>query len=230
MAGGRQVFGRDKALKPGAKILDSAMLLPHGRALSFAPEIVAFLATLFDDQVLAFQTLHFEVGSTQAIHQDTAYVVVDREPMKLAASWIALEDVRLGTGELVFYPRGHRIAEHLYQDGTSKHWNVNRDGHPQHDAHLLYLRQEAARRGLPEAHFLPKKGDALIWHADLPHGGGTISQAGVTRRSLVTHYCPMSQEPYYLQFIPAERRRKVGVGDRNAWCSMYFPPERILTS
>lgn len=41
-------------------------------------------------------TLHFEVGSTQAIHRDTAYVVVKDEPLKLVASWIALADVTPG--------------------------------------------------------------------------------------------------------------------------------------
>jgi phytanoyl-CoA hydroxylase len=41
-------------------------------------------------------TLHFEVGSTQAIHRDIAYVVVKDEPLKLVASWIALADVMPG--------------------------------------------------------------------------------------------------------------------------------------
>jgi ectoine hydroxylase len=36
--------------------------------------------------------------------------------------------------------------------------------------------------------FLPRKGDVLIWHANLLHGGRAIAAPGATRRSLVAHY------------------------------------------
>lgn len=227
-AGGRQAFTRDKSLIPGAKVLDTGMLLPHGQDLCFAPKVTAFLEAIFEEKALAFQTLHFEVGSTQAIHQDTAYVVVGREPMKLIATWIALQDVTPGSGELVYYAGGHRIAEHPYSGGSSKHWNHERDGHPPHDEHLRFLKEEAARRGFPEQRFLPRKGDVLFWHADLPHGGGEITVPGAPRRSLVTHYCPKSLSPYYAEFIPQEWRRKTEARDGNAFISLYFPPERLM--
>jgi ectoine hydroxylase-related dioxygenase (phytanoyl-CoA dioxygenase family) len=35
-----------------------------------------------------------------------------------------------------------------------------------------------------------QKGDVLIWSADLALGGSKNPRAGVTRRSLVSHYCP----------------------------------------
>jgi phytanoyl-CoA hydroxylase len=224
--GGRKNFTRTDSMKPGSKTLDTAMLLPHGRDLSFSPPIAQFLETLFEERALAFQSLHFEVGSTQALHQDTAYVVVDKQPLRLAASWIALEDIQPGRGELIFKIGGHRIEEFPYDNGTSKNWNVDRDGNAPHDAHLHYLQEETARRGLKTGVFRPTKGTALIWHADLPHGGGEITNAG-TRRSLVTHYCPVSNDPYYLRFIPEDWRRKMPARDGNAFCSLYFSPERF---
>ena len=229
-AGGRQAFAREKSFIPGSKVLDTAMLMSSGQDLSFAPAISAFLETIFGESAMAFQTLHFEVGSTQAIHQDTAYVVVRGQPLKLAATWIALEDVQPGSGELVYYVGGHRINETIYAEGTSKHWNADRDGHPPHDAHLRFLHEEAERRGLQKAHFRPKKGDVLIWHADLPHGGGEITAPGVTRRSLVTHYCPKTLDPYYAAFIPEEWRKKTETRSGNAFISMYFPPDRLAAS
>jgi ectoine hydroxylase-related dioxygenase (phytanoyl-CoA dioxygenase family) len=45
--------------------------------------------------------------------------------------------------------------------------------------------------------FLGKAGDVLIWHADLAHGGAPIKNVGQTRHSLVTHFCPASDEPFY---------------------------------
>jgi phytanoyl-CoA hydroxylase len=216
-----------KTSVPGAKILDTAMLLPAGAGLSFAPAISRFVQVLFEGPALAFQSLHFVVGSTQTIHQDTAYVVIGGKPMRLIASWIALEDVTPGSGELVYYVGGHRMREYAYANGTSKHFNADRDGHKAHQAHLRYLNEEAARCGFPKASFLPKKGDVLLWHADLPHGGGEITRPGCTRRSLVTHYCPAAETPYYFGFIPEQNRRKVPAANGNYYASLYFPPERF---
>ena len=230
MAGGRQTFARDKTLLPGTKVLDSGMLLPAGPRLSFAPPIRAFLNAVFEDDGLAFQTLHFEVGSTQAIHQDTAYVVVEDEPMRLLASWIALEDIQPGSGELIYLVGGHRMAEHVYADGHSKNWDPPRDGNPPHDAHLAYLRHEAARLGLKQGSFSAKKGDVLIWHADLPHGGGEITRPGTSRRSLVTHYCPKSNEPHYAGFIPPNWQTRSETRHGDAYMSLYYPPDRFRVS
>jgi ectoine hydroxylase-related dioxygenase (phytanoyl-CoA dioxygenase family) len=203
--------------RPLTKVLDTFAFAPSALKLMFAPKIVEFLRAIFDDSILAHQGLHFEVGSTQAIHQDTSYVVVDK-PLNLAASWIALEDIQEGTGELVYYPGSHRFPHQLYQG--DKHWNPTRDGNEAHARHLAWLHEEAKARGIAQTSFLPKKGDALIWHADLAHGGGQITREGATRRSLVTHYCPLSNTPHYFQH--ATHCRKVPVGD-NAISSFYYP-------
>ena len=227
MAGGRQPFTRDKSLIPGSKVLDTGMLTPHGGDTCLAPTVTEFLSAVFREKALAFQTLHFEVGSTQAIHQDTAYVVVKDEPLKLVASWIALQDVKAGSGELIYYIGGHRIPDYPYAGGKSKHWNVERDGHAVHNEHLRYLANQARARQLPLGRFLPRKGDVLFWHADLPHGGSAITDPGSPRRSLVTHYCPISCMPYYTEFIPKEWRIRTSARDGNAFISLYFPPSQL---
>ena len=226
---GHHSFSRELSRRPGAKVLDTGMILPAGARLCFAPRMARFLEAVFDEKSLAFQTLHFEVGSTQAMHQDTAYVVVEEQPMQLIASWLALEDVEPGAGELIYYVGGHRIAEFCYS-GEFKHWNSERDGDEQHRAHLAHIRDEAERRGLELAHFLPKKGDVLFWHADLPHGGSDIERPELTRRSLVTHYCPRTRDPHHFLFIPEERRRKVETRGDNAFASFHFPPDIVAAA
>lgn len=224
---GRQPFTRERSLIPGAKVLDTAMLTRHGQDICFAPKVTEFIAALFEEKALAFQSLHFEVGSTQAIHQDTAYVVVKNEPMKLIASWIALQDVAPGSGELIYHAGGHRNPELPYANGESKSWDIRRDGHSPHDQHLRYLVEQAASRGLPTLRFLPKKGDVLFWHADLPHGGSEIAVPGSMRRSLVTHYCPRSLMPHYIDFIPEVWRTQTDARDGHGFVSLYFPPSRL---
>jgi len=46
---------------------------------------------------------------------------------------------------------------------------------------------------IKENHFIPKtflakKGDILIWHANLLHGGSPITNVALTRKSMVAHY------------------------------------------
>ena len=67
-------------------------------------------------------------------------------------------------------------------------------------------RSEAA--GLPLQTFLPRKGDALIWASDLVHGGSTM-QNNNTRKSIVTHYCPLEVAPKFSTFTSFYHLRKV---------------------
>ena len=40
----------------------------------------------------------------------------------------------------------------------------------------------------------------LFWHADLYHGGSNVIDEGLTRNSLVGHYCPSNAEPNFFKF------------------------------
>ena len=155
---------------------------------------------LFEEKPLAFQSLTFQVGSTQACHKDGSYVVVDR-PLEFAASWVALEDVKVGSGELEYYPKSHRFKDEDFGEGRM-HWNPQLDGNEVHDKFLSDIHKKAAAEGITIEKFRPKKGTALIWHPGLAHGGSQIVDQNSTRRSHVTHYCPISNIPYYFKFAP----------------------------
>lgn len=205
--------------RPPAKILDTYIFCDNSREVVFSAPIKAFLETLFEGPALAFQGLHFEVGSTQAVHQDTSYVVVD-EPKSLAAVWIALEDISPGTGELVYYPGSHRFDDYLYPNNR-KNWSLE-DGSEVHHRHLIWIHEEAKRQNIPLERFLPKKGDALFWHADLAHGGSSITEPNCTRKSLVIHYCPVRCSPHYLQFLDQERQKKRPTQNGGYYTTMYY--------
>ena len=181
---------------------------------------VRFLAILFEGPPLLFQTLGFEYGSQQGIHQDTAYVVVD-SPLAMVGVWIALEDVVEGSGELQYYDGSHRLPEYQF-GGKFKHWDATRDGQEPHAEWSSLLHQNAQAMNLPLLTFRPRKGSVLFWHADLAHGGSPITKPGTTRRSLVGHYCPAAATPYWFQFFP---QYAVKTPYRNSfYCSQYYGP------
>ena len=202
-----------------ARVLDVYAFYESARVALFSEPIVHFLRSVFEDAPVLFQSLTFEKGSQQALHQDTAFVVTT-SPLEFAASWIALEDVQPGSGELMYLDGSHRLPEYLYS-GKYKHWDAQRDGDDEHDEWRRLVYANAERMGLQEKTFLPRKGDVLIWSADLAHGGSAVSDPSLTRKSLVGHYCPNRVEPFYFKLRP-DRRAK-GAFDGGFYSSKYYP-------
>jgi hypothetical protein len=174
------------------KVLELHAHFESARRVLFASPILDFLRLLFEDEPVAFQSLYFRLGSEQPMHQDTAYVQV-KSPLEMVGVWVALEDVSLDSGPLAYYPGSHLFEEWLW-DGQGR---AMPESHPDHDAYLQSLHQQAAARGIEPEVFRPKKGDALVWHADLAHGGMPRLDREATRTSLVAHYCPMRTDPSY---------------------------------
>ena len=180
------------------KMLDYHSVSATAREIEFAPAIRRFLEQLFERPALAFQSLLFRWGSEQDMHQDSAYVVV-RSPMEFVGCWIALEDVRPGSGELQYYDGSHRIPEFVwFERARARPYEYENDS-----GFLRWVREQSEAAGCELVRFHPKKGDALIWHADLVHGGAKRELAGVTRHSLVTHFSPVSVDPEYLETTPS---------------------------
>jgi len=71
------------------------------------------------------------------------------------------------------------------------------------EEHVRSLEVRAIAHGLEKRHFLAKKGDVLVWHADLVHGGSPGSHL-MTRKSIVTHYCPKHIAPLFSEWRPVK--------------------------
>src|SRR4051794_20311895 len=90
------------------------------------------------------------------------------------------------------------------------------------EAYEAQLSEAARARGMAERTFLAKRGDVLIWHAGMAHGGKPISQAR-TRKSVVTHYCPREIAPLNWEQRPAPLR---SYRDLAYYTSVYYGPEK----
>lgn len=196
--GALRVLLPDIAYRAGrTKLLDAFAYSVAVRAAISAPQVIEFLRTIFDDKPQAFQSLTFWHGSQQPMHKDTAYVRVDGNPLALAATWLALEDIEQGTGELQYFVGSHRAPDYRF-GGVSK-WMTTADADygSEHEKFLASLHEDARRYNHTKTSFLGHKGDVLIWHADLAHGGSPVTKPERTRLSLVTHYCPAATSPFF---------------------------------
>jgi phytanoyl-CoA hydroxylase len=174
------------------KVADLHYYFPDGPSLVFPPRVRRFLELLYERPPVIFQSMTTRKGTEEVLHQDTGPLGLT-EPMSLAASWLALEDVMPGSGELQFVPGSHRVPEKLI-DGHIKYHNG--DMQKYHEV-LEFARAGCRARGLEVKTFLAKKGDVLIWAADLLHGGMPITDPSITRRSLICHFMPYGVKPIF---------------------------------
>jgi ectoine hydroxylase len=141
---------------------------------------------LLDKEMVPFQTINFINGSGQRAHSDSVHMTT--YPLGyLIAIWVALEDVHSDSGPLFYYPGSHKLPYLLNND-----WNANnsllslgKNDYPDYEDMVeeLLEKNRFARKEL-----IAKKGDVLIWHANLIHGGAPIRNKALTRKSMVVHY------------------------------------------
>jgi hypothetical protein len=168
---------------PFIKFLDFHDNSVIAKKIMLHENITAFLEAVFGDKVVGMQSLIFKYGSQQATHQDFAYVVSEI-PSHLAAAWIALEDVHIDSGPLYYYPGSHTINKFNFGNGIF--YNDKSTLNPGDFAN--YLDKTCRDAGMERKTLLVKKGDVLLWHAALAHGGDAIRNPELTRKSYVCHY------------------------------------------
>lgn len=207
----------DRIRDTAAKALDIHWWSPHIRNVIFGQPLTHFLHLIFERPALASQTLGFYRGSGQPFHQDSAYVPYSL-PLQFVASWIALEDVVAGAGELQYWVGSHKaLPEYTYPGARRNVFESVRHGTDQTSvsaavqAHEKQIMTQAQARDLKREAFMAKRGEVLFWHADLAHGGAPIS-LNRTRKSVVTHYCSKEIAPAYFETVRSKLRKHGSYG------------------
>lgn len=156
------------------------------RATGSDPRLIAVLETLMGKEVSLFQSINFIEGSEQSTHSDS-YHMTTFPYGNLIAVWIALEDIREGSGPLHYYPGSHKLPYVFNQDfgNTSSRFML---GPKDYKAYTGKIQDIIEKEQLQKQTFLAKKGDLLIWHANLLHGGNPMTDSNSTRHSMVFHY------------------------------------------
>lgn len=154
------------------------------RELALLPEVLTVLATCWGREPFAFQTLNFPVGTQQHFHSDAVHF--HSEPAGfMCGVWVALEDVHGDAGPLEYYPGSQRLPYVQARDvGYRQQPGVTADQTMFH----AYWQAAVACQSLERAEFTPRLGQALIWTANLLHGGAPVRDHRRTRWSQVTHY------------------------------------------
>lgn len=159
---------------------------PAVRHLALHPSVLALLRCVYGREPFAFQTLNFATGSEQSIHSDAVHFHCEPHGF-MCGVWIPLADVSADSGPLVYYPGSHRLPYHSAASLGLTPDQVAAEPHPQRFFEPVW-QEDVGREALEPQLFLPRRGQILVWHANLLHGGSPVLNRQARRWSQVVHY------------------------------------------
>jgi phytanoyl-CoA hydroxylase len=163
----------------------------------------SIINSFLGNEQVVYSSLFFRESTEQHLHRDTPHFYTN--PInKYCGVWYALEDIKQEAGPLRYYkksilvddPDNHKIYNELFDENkTYSENNLN--------SLLRYnqiIEDECEKLNLElvdESNYEPIfKGDIIIWHPKLLHGGSRVIDRSLTRYSLVTHNIPIDTQVF----------------------------------
>jgi hypothetical protein len=170
------------------RFLNTHFLVPEINEVLHHETILNAIQTLLGRKPKPFQTITSHKGSQQGVHSDSIHMTT--YPLGyLVAAWVAFEDIHPDSGPLVYYPGSHRLP-YLFSEDIGIDLNDFRErGYlPFHEKYEPAIQKTIQDHQLVPAYFHAEKGDVLIWHANLLHGGSIRNNLQYSRKAVVCHY------------------------------------------
>lgn len=156
------------------------------KQLALDKNLMELLHVLIQGEAVLFQSINFITGSEQHTHSDSVHMTT--YPLGgLLGVWVALEDIIEDNGPLHYYPGSHLLPYYLNKDYNNEgtKWML---GNKDYSEYEKMIESKIKEFKLEKKVFTAKKGDVLIWHANLFHGGNEHTNKNKTRKSVVFHY------------------------------------------
>lgn len=135
--------------------------------------------------VALHKNVTYFVSTEQGWHQDAAFAYREAGE-NYQGAWVALEDISPEAGPFEFIPGSHKWdcdLTALYSNDKDR--GRMKEGVSSH----LFFQNEIDKRQAKIVSFIAEKGDVIIWHGHLVHRGSMPENRGITRKSLIGHYC-----------------------------------------
>lgn len=178
----------------------------------FFPEIYHFIRYAMDDEPILLGSINFHVGTEQPAHQYLPFFYV-KPQNSMVGIWLALEDIHPDSGPLFYYPGSHKfdmirgediVARHpefaeqveLAKSGNLEEKEINKLVSEMQKILPVFWNELIEEKNLKRKNLEIKKGQILVWHSKLLHGGSRISDPSKTRKSIVFHMIGESANLY----------------------------------
>jgi len=156
------------------------------KEIGLEKSLLDLLDLLLDGKTKLFQSINFINGSQQKTHSDSIHMTTF--PVGgLIGVWIALEDIKADQGALHYYPGSHKLPYYMNSDYDNE-GSFLMLGDKGYKGYEEMLQAKVKELNLKKEIFECKKGDMLIWHANVLHGGEPHTNKEKTRKSMVFHF------------------------------------------
>lgn len=163
--------------------------------LAFHPQVISTLEYLYASKPIPFQTINFIKGTNQPLHSDVIHFYTEPERW-MAGVWVALEDITEESGPLCFCPASHRLPA-VFLHHLNLRASIYGEQQENYRVYEQYVKNLVAEHGFEAKPFLAKRGQAIIWAANMLHGGMPVLDDTKTRWSQATHYFFSGCRHYY---------------------------------
>jgi hypothetical protein len=203
---------------------DSRRIFEHWRKskaiaeLTVNPKVLDTLTFLYDKEPFPFSTINFIKGSNQPLHSDIIHFHTV-PALWMVGVWVALEDVDETNGSLSVVPGSHKWPLYEYHNLNLPHPDEIENGEAVNYAKYEQFLVDLIKAKKAERYTVKlKKGQALIWAANMLHGGCNvegITDFTKTRLTQANHYffkgCSKHYHPMFSRPLEGQYAAK--------WCN-----------
>jgi phytanoyl-CoA hydroxylase len=187
----RDVLGREKRLVNFHLHSDAALKIGTN------DRTMQIVDAFFNSKTSVYTSLTFKYGTQQPVHRDTPHFATWPQNLFVGV-WTALEDIDPTSGPIFYHPGAHRftIDHHKFLE-KAKEITPSASLADQLVLALDLYNGEVIRNAptISDPVVLNlRKGDTVIWHPEMPHGGSGASDPLKTRWSMVFHCAPQETQ------------------------------------
>ena len=184
----------------GPRIVDAGRDCSKVLDIALNEKVLSLLKLFYRKNPIPFSTINFLKGTEQPLHSETIHFGSIPKGY-LSACWVALEDTDERNGGLRVVEGSHKLKDIDYYDLGIKPAKNMKLVESIYREYEQYVRDLLNILGMEEKIISLQRGCALIWSANLFHGGGKIVDHNRTRYSQVTHYNYEGCKYYYHPFF-----------------------------
>lgn len=163
-------------------------------------KIMDTLQLLYNRKPFPFSTINFFKGSNQPLHSDVIHFHTV-PALWMAGVWVALEDVDETNGSLKMIPGSHKWGIWEYDELNIPHPDSVEDGEKVNYREYEHFLVELIKEKKAKSYIANmKKGQAVIWSANMLHGGCNVegvTDFNKTRLTQAQHYFFEGCDKYY---------------------------------
>jgi len=190
----------------------------HIANLTLHPKLIDTLNTLYGKEPFPFSTINFIKGSNQPLHSDVVHFHTIPS-LWMCGVWIALEDVDETNGSLKIVPGSHKWPVYEYNNLKLPHPDTIENGEAvTYKEYETFIESLVQNNGIDPYVVKLKKGQALIWAANMLHGGSNtegVTDLNKTRLTQAIHYFFGGCEQYYHPMFSEKTKAKYAT----KWCN-----------